>query len=76
MKKLLLFLGVITLFSIGCQKEYTCLCITENPLGGDDIEIPYELEKTTKSKAEEACQQKEDEENSSSSTPVTSCAIQ
>jgi hypothetical protein len=76
MKKTLLLLGLVVLFGAACQKEYTCVCITENPLGGDDIEIPHELEKTTKSKAEDACQRKEDEENSSSSAPTTSCKLE
>lgn len=76
MKKTFLAIAAVALLTPACQKEYTCVCTTENPLGGDDIVIPHDIEKTSKSKAEEACQQKEDEENSSSNTPATRCEIE
>jgi hypothetical protein len=76
MKKTFLAIVAVALLAPACQKEYTCLCITENPLGGNDIEIPYDIEKTTKSKAEEACQQKENEANSSSTIPATNCELE
>ena len=77
MNKLLLVFGVCVIMAASaCKKEYTCLCTTENPLGGNDIEVPYQIEKSSKKKAEEACQQKEDEENSSSSAPPTSCQLE
>lgn len=76
MKKFFLVVVLIALIAPACQKEYTCVCITENPLGGDDIERPFDIEKTSKRNAEEACQQKEDEENSSASTPITTCEIE
>ena len=77
MKRIVLVfsLGLILLAS-SCQKEYTCVCTTDNPLGGDDIVIPHQIDRTTKSKAEDACQQKEDEENASPSAPQTTCVLE
>ena len=77
MLKRILVLGLFAMIlTTGCKKDYTCQCTTENPLGGDDYVIPYQIENTRKKKAEEACQSKENEENASPSDPKTTCVLE
>lgn len=76
MNRIFVFSFFVMILAAGCKKDYTCQCTTENPLGGDDYVIPYQIENSSKKKAEEACQSKEDEENSSASDPRTTCVLE
>ncbi len=69
MKQIILSLSLVFLFVFcACKKDFTCECTTENPLGGNDFVVPYNIEKAKKKQAEEACAAKEAESENTTCT--------
>ncbi len=70
MKKLLLFVAVVTAFSFAsCRKDYTCQCTTTYTNGSPTTTDNTYRFKTTKRRAQTIC----DTNESSSSYSTTTC---